>query len=280
MAIPSEKDIELPLLQEIEAAGGEARPADLYDKVARHFPQLTLADQKVRHPRSGLLIWTNRVQWSRQHLVNKGEIDASTRGIWKITEKGRARIGAIPRPAPPRHLTLPTFSMLFDRERQQIRAQLHELLMNLHPQQFEEFAGKLLESVGFTDVEVTKYVGDGGIDGYGNLEMGVVKVKAAFQVKRWRHNVPPAEVNQFRGAIQGEFDQGIFITTSDFSDEAKKVSSKRGAVPIVLINGDRIVNIMMEKGLGVRQEPLTVTRIDDEFFAAFGTTEEEPEGGS
>ena len=274
MAIPSEKDIELPLLQEIEAAGGEAKPADLYAKVARHFPQLTLADQKVRHPRSGLLIWTNRVQWSRQHLVNKGEIDASTRGIWKITEKGRARIEAIPRPAPPRHLTLPTFSMLFDRERQQIRAQLHELLMNLHPQQFEEFAGKLLESVGFTDVEVTKYVGDGGIDGYGNLEMGVVKVKAAFQVKRWRNNVPPAEVNQFRGAIQGEFDQGIFITTSDFSDEAKKVSSKRGAVPIVLINGDRIVNIMMEKGLGVKQEPLTVTRIDDEFFTAFGATEE------
>ena len=146
--------------------------------------------------------------------------------------------------------------------------------MNLHPQQFEEFAGTLLESVGFTDVEVTKYVGDGGIDGYGNLEMGVVKVKAAFQVKRWRQNVPPAEVNQFRGAIQGEFDQGIFITTSDFSDEAKKASSKRGAVPIVLINGDRIVTIMLERGLGVRQEPLTVTRIDEEFFTAFGTTEE------
>jgi len=280
MAIPSEKDIELPLLQEIEAAGGEAKPSDLYDKVAKHFPQLTLADQEARHPRSGLPIWRNRVQWARQHLVNKGEIDASTRGIWKITEKGRARIGAIPRPAPPRHLTLPTFSMLFDRDRQQIRAQLHELLMNLHPQQFEEFAARLLESVGFTDVEVTKYVGDGGIDGYGNLEMGVVKVKAAFQVKRWRNNVPPAEVNQFRGAIQGEFDQGIFITTSDFSDEAKKASSKRGAVPIILISGDRIVDIMLEKGLGVRQEPLTITRIDEEFFAAFGSTESEPGGES
>lgn len=280
MAIPSEKDIELPLLREIEAAGGEARPSELYDKVARHFPQLTPSDQTVRHQRSGLLIWANRVAWARQHLVNRGEIDASIRGTWKITEKGRARIGAIPRPAPPRHLTLPTFSMLFDRDRQQIRAQLHELLMNLHPQQFEEFAARLLESVGFTDVEVTKYVGDGGIDGYGNLEMGVVKVKAAFQVKRWRNNVPPAEVNQFRGAIQGEFDQGIFITTSDFSDEAKKASSKRGAVPIILISGDRIVDIMLEKGLGVRQEPLTVTRIDEEFFAAFGSTESELGGES
>jgi len=277
MAIPSEKDIELPLLREIEAAGGEARPLELYDKVARHFLQLTPSDQTAKHPRSGLFIWANRVAWARQHLVNRGEIDASIRGIWKITEKGRARLGVVSPPSLPSPSPTPTPSTigeLLDGERQQVRTQLHELLMNLHPQQFEEFAAKLLESVGFTDVEVTKYVGDGGIDGYGNLEMGVVKVKAAFQVKRWRNNVPPAEINQFRGAIQGEFDQGIFITTSDFSDEAKKVSSKRGAVPIVLINGDRTVNIMLEKGLGVRQEPLTVSRIDEEFFASFGTTEE------
>jgi len=271
MAIPSTKDIELPLLQEIEAAGGEAKPSELYNKVARHFSQLTSADQKVIHPRSGLPIWRNRVQWARQHLVNKGQIDASIRGIWKITDKGRAKLGVVPPPPPPSPSTI---GALLDRERQQISVQLHELLMNIHPQQFEAFAARLLESVGFADVEVTKYVGDGGIDGYGNLEMGVVKVRAAFQVKRWRNNVPPAEVNQFRGAIMGEFDQGIFITTSDFSDEAKKVSSKRGAVPIVLINGDRIVNIMLEKGLGVRQEPLTVTRIDEEFFAGFGITEE------
>ena len=277
MAIPSEKDIELPLLQEIEAAGGEAKPSELYDKVARHFLQLTPSDQTAKHQRSGLLIWANRVAWARQHLVNRGEIDASIRGIWKITERGRARLGVVPpslphRPAPPPPLL--TISVLLDREKQEIRGQLRELLMNLHPQQFEEFAAKLLESLGFTDVEVTKFVGDGGIDGYGNLEMGVVKVKAAFQVKRWRHNVPPAEINQFRGAILGEFDQGIFITTSDFSDEAKRVSSRRGVVPIVLINGDRILNIMLEKGLGVRQEPLTVAKIDEEFFASFGTTEE------
>jgi len=278
MAIPSEKDIELPLLKELVAAGGEAKPSELYNKVAKNFPQLTSADQKLRHPRSGLPIWSNRVQWARQHLVNKGEIDASTRGIWRITYKGKARLdkaivrleGVPPPPPPPTS----TIGELLDKEKQQIRSQLRELLMNLHPQQFEAFSGTLLESVGFTDVEVTKYVGDGGIDGYGNLEMGVVKVKAAFQVKRWRNNVPAADINQFRGAIQGEFDQGIFITTSDFTDEAKKVSSKRGAVPIVLINGDRILSIMLEKGLGVRREPLTVSRIDEEFFSAFGTSEE------
>jgi len=280
MAIPSEKDIESPLLQEIEAAGGEGMPSELYDRVARHFPQLTQADREAKYERTLQLIWQNRVQFARNDLVKKGEIDASTRGIWKITERGRARLGVLPStpslsPSPLLPTPTPsTIGELLDREKQQIRTQLHELLMNLHPQQFEVFAGKLLESVGFTNIAVTRYVGDGGIDGQGDLEMGVVKVRAAFQVKRWRNNVPPAEINQFRGAIMGEFDQGIFITTSDFSDEAKRTSSRRGAVPIVLINGDRIVNIMLEKGLGVRQEPLSVTRIDEEFFAAFGSTEE------
>jgi len=275
MAIPSEKDIELPLLQEIEAAGGEAKPSELYDKVATHFLQLTPSDQTAKHRRSGLLIWANRVAWARQHLVNKGEIDASVYGIWKITARGRVRLGkGVVLPSAPKPPPLSTIGELLDIERQQARAQLHELLMNLHPQQFEEFAAKLLESVGFTDVEVTNYIGDGGIDGYGNLEMGVVQVKAAFQVKRWQQNVSRPNIDQFRGAIQGKFDQGIYITTSDFSDEAKKVSSVAGAVPIVLINGDRVVDIMLEKGLGVRQEPLTVTRIDEEFFAAFGAAEE------
>jgi len=207
MAIPSEKDIELPLLQEIEALGGEAKPDDLYDKVAHHFPQLASSDQELRYPKSGQLIWLNRVHWARMHLVNKGQLDASTRGIWRITDKGRERLGVVPPPPPP---PVSTIGALLDREKQQIRAQLHELLMSLHPQQFEAFAGKLLENVGFTDVQVTKYVGDGGIDGYGNFEMGVVKIKAAFQVKRWQQNVSRPEIDQLRGAIQGRYDQGIF----------------------------------------------------------------------
>jgi len=272
MAIPSEKDIELPLLTEIEAAGGEARARDLYDRVARHFPQLTPADRSAKYPASGLPIWRNRVQWARQHLVNKGELDASTRGVWKITSGGRGRLGAL---GPPLRQPVPTLSDLLEGQKEQVRDQLHTLLMNLHPREFEAFGGKLLESVGFTDIEVTNYVGDGGVDGYGSLEMGVVKVRAAFQVKRWRQNVPRPEIDQFRGAIQGTYDQGIFITTSDFSDEAKQVSTKPGTVPIVMINGDKIIDIMLERGLGVRREPVSIIRLDEEFFATFGISEDE-----
>jgi restriction system protein len=273
MSIPSEKDIEVPLLKELEAVGGKAKPSDLYDRVAKHFPNLTPSDREAKHPETDVPIWKNRVQWARQHLVNKGQIDASVRGIWRITGAGRTRIGV----SPPTSIPTPqvyAISELLATEKRQIRVKLLELIMNLHPQQFEAFAGQLLESLGFTDVEITNYVGDGGIDGYGNLEMGVVKVKAAFQCKRWHQNVSRPDVAQFRGDIQGKVDQGIFITTSDFSEEAKKVSSVSGAVPIVLISGEKIIDIMLEKGLGIRQEPLTITAIDEEFFTAFGSTVE------
>jgi restriction system protein len=103
--------------------------------------------------------------------------------------------------------------------------------------------------------------------------LGVVRVKGAFQFKRWQQNVPRPVIDQFRGAITGLYDQGIFITTSDFTEDAKQVSSRLGTVPIVIINGDKIIDIMLEKGLGVRKEPLSVLWLDEEFFAQFGRTE-------
>lgn len=64
------------------------------------------------------------------------------------------------------------------------------------------------------------------------------------------------EVDEFRGATQGEFEQGVFFTTPDISPDARDACLKRGAVPIILLNGEGIVNLMIEKGLGVERVPL------------------------
>jgi len=95
MAYPKETEIELPLLEEIEKAGGQVRPQDVYARVASHFPQLTAQDLERRMKSSpSTYKWHNYVQWVRQTLVEKGEIDGSVRGIWKITDLGRKRVGA------------------------------------------------------------------------------------------------------------------------------------------------------------------------------------------
>lgn len=133
-------------------------------------------------------------------------------------------------------------------------------IKKLDPTAFEQFCMNLLAVYGFRDVTVTRPVKDGGIDGHGRLEVGVTYLNVAFQCKRWtrRKNVGRPEVDQFRGATQGQFEQGYFFTTADFSSEAKENSFRLGAVPIILIDGMSIVDIMIDKQFGVETEQLPV----------------------
>jgi restriction system protein len=136
------------------------------------------------------------------------------------------------------------------------RQQTLERLFGLSSQQFERFAREFLRAYGFIDAEVTKAGSDGGIDGHGRLRIGLATMNVAFQCKRWDGSVPRPEVDKFRGAIQGEYEQGIFFTTSSFSKPALAASIKKGAVPVILIDGPQIVDIMIEKNFGVAKRPL------------------------
>jgi restriction system protein len=106
---------------------------------------------------------------------------------------------------------------------------------------------------------VTQIAGDGGIDGHGKLKVGLAFLNVAFQCKRWtKCNVTRPEVDRFRGAIQGDFEQGLFFTTTSFSKGAIEASIKRGAVPIILVDGGAIVDMMIDKGFGVQTENLPI----------------------
>lgn len=249
--LPKQQEIEVPLLEVLVALGGQGKPKDIYPLVTQKFPQIREEDLLETLP-SGGNKWTNRIQWARQRLITKGEMDSPERGIWRITEKGRQRLSLPPEPVP----TAPGFTELYEDYETSFRSRLLDLLHNLSPAQFEQFAQKLLRAYGFVDVNVTQRSRDGGIDGYGKLRLGLAAMNVAFQCKRWEGNVGRPEVDKFRGAIQGEFEQGVFFTTSDFTPEARDASLKKGAVPIILLNGESIVNLMIEKGLGVQREPL------------------------
>jgi len=88
-------------------------------------------------------------------------------------------------------------------------------------------------------------------------------MSVAFQCKKWQGSVGRPEIDRFRGAIQGQFEQGIFFTPSEFSSPAKDASIKKGAVPIVLLDGDAIVRLMAEKGLGIQRRPVEIFRRPD-----------------
>lgn len=125
-------------------------------------------------------------------------------------------------------------------------------LKEIEPETFEHFSKKLLEVYGFKEMKVTQMSRDGGIDGFGKLKVGITHLQVAFQSKRWKNTVVrKKEIQSFRGDIQGKYEQGIYFTTSSYSRDAMAISIQKGAVPIILIDGPTIVDIMIEKKLGV-----------------------------
>lgn len=138
------------------------------------------------------------------------------------------------------------------------RNRLLDQIGKLHPEAFEHFSKKLLQAYGFDDIQVTSYSQDGGVDGHGRLRVGLASLNVAFQCKRWKRNVSRPEIDRFRGAIQGRYEQGIFLTTAQFTKKAQDASFQPGAVPIVLIDGSLIVDIMLDKRFGIDIEYLPI----------------------
>lgn len=127
------------------------------------------------------------------------------------------------------------------------RDQLLNALSSMSPQKFELFSRGLLKQMGVDiDDEIgIQYVADGGLDGFGYITSDdFITTRVALQSKRWENKVSTPEIDKFRGAMDkynAEF--GIFITTSDFTREAIKVS-RQGTRVITLINGDKICDLV------------------------------------
>jgi restriction system protein len=132
-------------------------------------------------------------------------------------------------------------------------------LRKLTPSGFEAFARDLLDAYGFEDMQVTSISRDGGIDGHGKLKVGLAHLNVAFQCKRWsKGNIQRPEIDKFRGASQGAYEQGIFFTTTSFSEGSIRASIKRGAIPIVLIDGSAIVNLMIDRKIRVESNVMEI----------------------
>ena len=101
----------------------------------------------------------------------------------------------------------------------------------------------------------------------GLTERSSRRVKCAIQVKRWDSTISRPEIQTFRGAIAGQFDRGLYVTTSDFSKDAYDEARKARVTPITAINGADLVRILIEKGIGTKE--IAVRIVDKEFFATF-----------
>jgi len=131
---------------------------------------------------------------------------------------------------------------------------------------FEGLIGMFLTEIGFENVEVASRSSDGGVDVRGELVVGgVIRTEMAVQVKRWRHNVQTPVITQLRGSL-GPHEQGLIITTSDFSKGAGKEAASPYKSPIALMNGEQLVDLMVELGIGVSKENISLLELSEEEF--------------
>ncbi len=152
-----------------------------------------------------------------------------------------------------------------------LAADLREKMGTMDPFRFEQLVVDLLFAMGYGGsreeaAKVTKKTNDEGIDGVINedrLGLDVIYIQA----KRWKCTVGRVEIQNFVGALAGQQShKGIFITTSDFArtavDYARSVSQK-----VILIDGVRLTELMIEHGIGVSvSRTLVVKRIDSDYF--------------
>ena len=148
--------------------------------------------------------------------------------------------------------------LAFDIEQhnKKVRAEILKRLISMGATEFEHFVSELLAKVGFEELKVTPPSKDGGIDVRGVLVVGeVIRTKMAVQVKKWnKGNVQAPHVQQVRGSL-GTHEQGLIITTSDFSKGAKDEATRPDAVPVALMNGEQLVVLMVQHEVMVARRP-------------------------
>jgi len=149
-----------------------------------------------------------------------------------------------------------------EQHNRQVQRDLRKRLHQMAPTEFEELVGRLLAEVGFEDIEVTARAKDGGIDVRGTLVTGgVVRTRMAVQAKRWKANVQAQVVQQVRGSL-GAHEQGLIMTTSDFSRHARDEAERSDAVPVALMDGEQFAALLIENDIYVTRHPHNVIELD------------------
>lgn len=273
-----------PLLDALRELGGSAKAEEAAEQVSE---DLRIPDDVLNEVLpSGGSRFRNRVAWARFYLAREGLISSSKHGVWNLTERG---LGT--------HLSQEQSFEIFDkwakvfREEQRkernggeniaeqvaegtgatsdnYREQVLTLMLSLPPAGFERLSQRLLREAGFTHVTVTGQSGDGGIDGYGVLQVNpLVSFKVLFQCKRYANSVSSSQVRDFRGSMSGRADKGIIITTGTFTADARRESTRDGAPPIELIDGEKLIDMLERFELGLK--PVRTYEVDAGFFGEF-----------
>lgn len=302
MAIPKYDELMKPLLAAVK--GGEVyKIRDVAALLARQL-DLSAEDLAEMLPSGRQTVFKNRVGWAKTYLKKAGLLDSPARATIAITEAGKQVVAENPEKIDSRYLErFPSFvdfvsaadstdsenpvsavpkstdltpdDQLEDAYKQinaSLASDLLSEVLKITPHTFEKFVVDLLSRMGYGTVaygsHATVASGDDGIDGV------IMKDKLGFsliymQAKEWAVDkvVGQPEIQSFVGAIAGKHGDGLFVTTSKFSQKAKDYANTHH---IILIDGERLANLMIEYNFCVStRKTFEIKAIDTDALAEY-----------
>lgn len=274
-----------PMIKALRELGGSGTVNEIYEEVIKI---LNLPDEIVEIPHGdkegSQSEVAYRLAWARTYLKKVGLLDNSSRGIWSISPVTKDIEKVDPKEIVKQvreqqsrdkgsdncsNDNLEDDGLEIPEEIQDWREKLQNIMLSMNPAAFERLTQRLLRESGFIQVEVTGRTGDGGIDGRGIVRIsGFLSFHVIFQCKKYQGTVNSSHIRDFRGAMQGRADKGLFITTGTFTRDAIKEATRDGAPPIDLIDGAQLIEKLKELSLGVNTKIVQVesVEIDHEWF--------------
>lgn len=300
MAIPDFQTLMLPFMELI----ADGKPHEMRVATENIGKQFNLTDDEWNEmlPSGRAPLFYNRLAWAKTHLKRARLLEQPRRGEVVITERGKQVLAK--KPARIDQRLLSSFPEYFQSStgtsdaipvipdtansglspeeilerahaaiRNELTVEVLERVKACSPEYFERLVVQLLLKMGYggSRQEAGKAVGksgDGGIDGIINEDrLGLDAIY--LQAKRWDGSVGEKEIRDFKGALDAKGAQkGVFITTSSFTSAAVQAAQNSRSYKIVLIDGQRLAELMIEHDLGVSiAATYQLKRIDSDFFA-------------
>lgn len=299
MAVPEFQSFMLPVLH-LFMDGKIHNTSECIATAINSF-NLNEEDIKLMVPSGKQTIVANRVYWALTYLKKSLLLDTIKRGEYRITNRGLELLNTSPdkidKSVLSRYEEYLAFAShdntfknngiedekiaditpeenidkIYKKINEQLADELLEIIFDKDPYYFERLVMDLLTKMGYGDLNnnsniVTKKSCDEGIDGIINQDrLGLDKIYV--QAKRWNTNISRPELQKFVGALSAKkSSKGIFITTSDFTKEAREYG-KNLSHTIILINGKELTKLMIEYNVGTQVTySYDIKKIDNDYF--------------
>jgi restriction system protein len=306
MPIPDYEQIKLPALKAL-SDGRPRRVRELFDELAVVF-NITPEERAELLPSGTQQRWNNRVNWACYDLFKANILSRPRKGVYQITDFGRdilsknpknldrtflrhipeflawdkpavratGRTVLSPESAPSIQTANERLESAFEEMQGALKQDLLELVRKMDPYAFEQLVVDLLVAMGYGGsraeaAQVTQKSADEGIDGTikeDRLGLDTIYVQA----KRWQNTVGRRELQAFVGALAGQgASKGVFLTSGEIASTAHDYVAAIGqkGQKVVLIDGDRLGELMIEHGVGVSAvKTYALKRVDSDYFGA------------